>query len=109
MKKQDYYFIRVFWSEEDRCFVAEVPELRGCSGLGKTEADAIKEAKKSIQSWLAVAKKENIPIPTPVAQTTVERLNIRVPSDLVKRVQRKAKESGLSVNQLIMNTLYHYT
>ena len=109
MKKKDYYFIRVFWSEEDRCFVAEVPELKGCSGLGKTENYAIEEAKKSIQNWFTVAKKEGIPIPTPISQTTVARLNLRVPSDLVKKVQRKARESGLSINQLIMNTLYRYT
>lgn len=109
MKNTAHYFIRVFWSEEDTCFVAEVPELKGCSGLGKTESDAIKEAKKSIQNWLSVAKKEKIPIPTPIDQTTINRLNLRVPSDLVKKVQRKAKESGLSVNQLIMNMLYRYT
>ena len=60
------YFLRVFFSEEDNCYIAYVPELRNCSGLGLTPEIAIKEAYCSIDSWISVAKNEKISVPQPI-------------------------------------------
>lgn len=105
MKPSYHYFVRVFWSGEDECFIAEVPELPGCSGLGATEADAIREARRSIAGWLEVARKEGVAIPKPICQGKADRLNLRIPSDLVNKIRRSAKESGLSLNQFVMTKL----
>ena len=104
MKKLDY-FVRVFWSQEDECYVAEVPELKGCSGLGKSPEAAFEEAQRSIQGWLAVAQKNGVPIPKPMAYEKVTRLNLRLPSDVVRQVKMAAVEHGLSINQYVMKLL----
>jgi predicted RNase H-like HicB family nuclease len=37
------YGIIIFWSNEDNCFIAEVPELPGCNAWGDTHDDVLKE------------------------------------------------------------------
>ena len=32
------YHINVFWSEEDGCYVADIPDLEACSAFGATPA-----------------------------------------------------------------------
>jgi predicted RNase H-like HicB family nuclease len=59
------YAIEIFYSEEDRGYIAVVPELPGCSAFGETEEEALKEAKMAIVLWLDTAKKEGRPIPQP--------------------------------------------
>lgn len=100
--KKNPYMIRVFWSEEDDCYIAEVTELKGCSGLGKTPEQALKEAEKSIQNWLRVAKKEGLPIPPPLTARHGARLNLRLPQDIVDRIKRDAKEHAMSLNQYLL-------
>ena len=38
------YEIIIYWSEEDKSFVAEVPELPGCTTDGETYQEALKLA-----------------------------------------------------------------
>jgi len=101
MKKMPY-LIRTFWSEEDQCYVAEVPELKGCSGLGKTPERALREAYRSVENWLRVAKKEGVPIPTPVGAKHSRRLNLRLPEEVVDAVKRAASERQMSLNQYLL-------
>ena len=102
MMKKIPYFIRTFWSEEDQCYIAEVPELKGCSGLGATPEKALKEAQTSIENWIHVAKKEGIPLPTPVVVKHAGRLNLRLPGDVVAKIRRDAKEHNMSLNQYVL-------
>ena len=55
----------IYWSEQDRSFVAEVPELAGCMAHGATPEDALKEAQQAITLWLDTAQEFGDPIPTP--------------------------------------------
>ncbi|MBI5253115.1 MAG: type II toxin-antitoxin system HicB family antitoxin [Euryarchaeota archaeon] len=59
------YAIELFYSEEDEGYIAVVPELLGCSAFGKTEEEALREAKVAIELWLETAKKEGRDIPQP--------------------------------------------
>jgi predicted RNase H-like HicB family nuclease len=34
------YHINVFWSDEDSCWIADVPDLRYCSAHGDTPEEA---------------------------------------------------------------------
>jgi predicted RNase H-like HicB family nuclease len=63
---QPHYHINVFWSDEDGCWIADVPDLRYCSAHGETPAEAVAEAEQAIALWLEVARDEGIPIPEPV-------------------------------------------
>ena len=57
------YGIILYWSEEDKLYIAEVPELKGCFADGKTRAEAVNNAEKVIAEWLEVAKEDRISIP----------------------------------------------
>lgn len=57
------YAVIIYWSEEDKLYIAEVPELKGCFADGKTRAEAVSNAEKVIAEWLDVAKDDGIAIP----------------------------------------------
>ena len=59
------YAIEIFFSEEDKGFIAIVPELPGCSAFGRTEEAALKEVKTAMQLWLETAKEIGREIPAP--------------------------------------------
>ena len=59
------YEIIIYWSEEDRAFIAEVPELPGCAADGKTRREALKNAEVIIQEWIETARELGRPIPQP--------------------------------------------
>ncbi len=59
------YTYRIFWSEEDAAYIAEVEELEGCSAFGDTPEQALKEVQTAMQLWLEVAKEKGDPIPQP--------------------------------------------
>lgn len=59
------YEVVVFWSAEDRVFVAEVPELPGCNAHGKSPTSALKNAQHAIQLWIDVASDHGDPVPDP--------------------------------------------
>ena len=52
------YSIEIFYSQEDRGYIALAPELPGCSAFGETEEEALKEIKVAIDLWLDTAQKE---------------------------------------------------
>ena len=62
---QPRYHINVFWSDEDGCWIADVPDLGRCSAHGDTPAQAAAEAEEAIALWLEVARSNGIAIPKP--------------------------------------------
>lgn len=59
------YEIILYWSNEDKVFVAEVPELPGCMAHGDTQDLALKNAHDAIELWLDTAREFGDPIPAP--------------------------------------------
>ena len=60
-----HYHIDVFWWPEDELWVANVPDLSGCSAHGATPADAIREVGIAMELWLETAAEYGDPIPVP--------------------------------------------
>ena len=50
------YEIIICWSDEDKAFVSEVPELPGCMTDGQTYQEALSNAEQVIQEWIETAK-----------------------------------------------------
>jgi len=59
------YHINVFYSEEDRGYIADIPDLKYCSAFGETPEEALKEVLIAKKAWLEVANSEGKPIPQP--------------------------------------------
>jgi len=62
---KDHYTLEVFWSEEDKGFIAFVHELEGCSAWGETRDEAFREVETAIELWVGAAKDMGRPIPLP--------------------------------------------
>jgi len=63
--KAPHYNINVYWSDEDDCWIADVPDLRPCSAHGQTPEEAIAHVRDAIEGWLAVARDRGFAIPEP--------------------------------------------
>ncbi len=59
------YEIIIYWSDEDKVYIADVPELPGCSAHGQTYDEALVNAKEAIQLWVDTAKEFGDPVPVP--------------------------------------------
>ncbi|MDQ3711982.1 MAG: type II toxin-antitoxin system HicB family antitoxin [Acidobacteriota bacterium] len=59
------YEIVIYWDDLDKIFVAEVPELAGCSAHGKTQIDAVKNINGAVELWLETAQEFGDEIPEP--------------------------------------------
>lgn len=59
------YEIIIFWSAEDKAYVAEVPELPGCLADGKTYREALANAEQIIDEWIETARSLGRAIPRP--------------------------------------------
>lgn len=59
------YEVIIYWSEEDRAFIAEVPELPGCAADGSTHREALANVELIIAEWIETAKDLGRPIPQP--------------------------------------------
>ena len=59
------YHINIFYSGDDEGYIADIPDLPGCSAFGDTPEEAVKELILAKTAWIEAAKAENIPIPEP--------------------------------------------
>ncbi len=66
-----HYHINVFWSDEDGSWIADVPDLPGCSAHGRSPAEAAREAEKAMALWRDTARAEGLAIPAPRYRPTI--------------------------------------
>lgn len=59
------YHIDLFWSDDDACWIANVPDLKTCSAHGDTPEEALAEVQIAMEGWLAVAHDMGMSIPEP--------------------------------------------
>jgi predicted RNase H-like HicB family nuclease len=61
------YEIIIYWSDKDHVFVAEVPELPGCSTHGSTLEAALASAQEAIRLRIETAREFGDAIPEPLS------------------------------------------
>jgi len=64
MKTTAYEMI-LWWSNEDDCYVVDVPELPGCIAHGSSRAEANQNAEEAIALWVQSAREDGIRVPKP--------------------------------------------
>ena len=60
------YHINIFYSEDDECYVADIPDLQHCSAFGDTPEEAAREIMIAKELWLEVAAESGKEIPQPM-------------------------------------------
>lgn len=65
------YHINIFWSDEDGCYVADLPDLEACSALGSTPREALDELETARAVWIEAARAEGKPIPPPAYRPVI--------------------------------------
>ena len=59
------YEIILYWSSEDDAFIAELPELAGCTADGATRQEALANVEVIIAEWMETARELGRSIPEP--------------------------------------------
>jgi predicted RNase H-like HicB family nuclease len=59
------YHINLFWSDEDKAWVADAPDLKSCSAFGDSPEEALHELEVAMEAWLAAARENGLPVPEP--------------------------------------------
>lgn len=59
------YHINIFYSDEDGGYIADIPDLFGCSAFGDSPEKALAEVEKVKDAWLKTsrARKQKVPKP----------------------------------------------
>ncbi len=65
------YEIDIFWSGEDGCFVACVPDLENCAAWGDTYEETLGRAHVAIRADLASRQTFGDPVPEPTQRLLV--------------------------------------
>jgi len=59
------YTVNTYWSEEDGCFLAEIPELPGCMADGRTAEEAKQNIQSVAEDWVKMATYMGREVPAP--------------------------------------------
>ena len=59
------YHINIFYSDEDGGYIADVPDLSGCSAFGATPEQALAEVRLAQKAWIEAARESGRPVPEP--------------------------------------------
>ena len=101
------YHINIFWSEEDGCYVADIPDLFACSAFGDTPEQALTEVERAKANWLAAAREAGRPIPNRdidprSTKPPVSHISTRFPEisqDSSAEVVRTGRSLGLGLGE----------
>lgn len=63
--KTNNFAVLLYWSDEDKAFIAEVSELAGCMADGPTYQAALANVEVIIQEWIETARAMGRRIPEP--------------------------------------------
>ena len=69
------YHINIFYSDEDKGYIADIPDLMGCSAFGDTTEEALHEVEQVKKAWLATSKKQGKKAPKPQYRPAIYQLS----------------------------------
>jgi predicted RNase H-like HicB family nuclease len=59
------YEVIIYWSNEDSAFIAEVPEIPGCTADGPTPQQALANVETVAREWIETVRELGCPNPEP--------------------------------------------
>lgn len=61
----DGYEVRIYYSADDECYVAQIVELIGCAADGATPEEALMNLREVKNAWIQAVEENSFPIPPP--------------------------------------------
>lgn len=99
-----HYAYRVVWSSEDQEFVATCAEFPSLSWLAADQVEALQGLQVLVAGVLADLEAGGEDLPQPLAERAFSgKLNLRLGSELHRRVALAAAEAGLSINSYLVS------
>ena len=106
MSSQDYYTYRIFWSDEDECYIGVCLEFPSLSACEETQEDALREIKNLVVFCVKSLEEEHKPVPEPMVKKKYSgKLSLRVPEEVHRKIALRATEEGVSINQYILSKI----
>lgn len=105
MTKLAYPFVlRPLTTEDGGGFLIEFPDLPGCISDGETAEEAMANGEAAMKEWITTCKKLGRTVPKPAsAQQYSGKVLQRFPKSLHARLAQRAREEGVSLNQLVLS------
>ena len=104
--RSDHYTYQVAWSEEDQEFVGTVLEFRSLSWLDADRDAALAGITSLVEVVIADMLESGEDVPLPYGERSYSgRLQVRMPSEVHRRLAMDAAREGISLNRLIKSRL----
>lgn len=101
--ESSHYAYRVIWSVEDEEYVATCVEFPSLSWLADNQIEALQGVERTVDGILDDLEAEGEQLPQPLAERSFSgKLNLRLGSDLHRKVALEAAEAGLSINSYVV-------
>ena len=106
MYKAEEYTYRVFWSEEDNCFITTVAEWPRLSSVEDTQQASFSGMVELVRFLIAEMTKNGEEPPRPISKRRFSgHISLRMPKEQHLRVAIEAAEQGVSLNQLLISRI----
>lgn len=89
------YLTKIYWSDEDKAYIAEVPSLPGCVAHGHSYESAARHIHEAMELWLESAQRHHNRIPE--ADLAAEEIIRLAP---LLNVSKLARLSGINKHTL---------
>jgi len=100
------YSVSIRWSDEDKGFIATVPELPGLSAFGTNQFEALSELKTASHAYLKSLKETGMPVPAPEKVVTYSgQIRLRMPKSLHAELSESARNEAVSLNTYLITLL----
>lgn len=100
------YRMEIVKDENEDSYIVSFPDLKGCLTCGNTPDEAFKNAEDAKRKWIQAALEDGYDIPEPRRLEDYSgQFKIRIPKTLHRELVLKAKEEGVSMNQLCLYAL----
>ena len=93
---------RFEWSDEDKCYVASVVELKGCMSEGETIEEAVKMIEDALYSHLSACLDAGVKIQEPLKPVDYKgQIPYRTTPEKHYKLAKKSAATSKSINKLI--------
>ncbi len=60
------YHVNIYYSEKERGYIADIPDLAACRAFGDTPEEAMEQIEIAKEAWMDAARTQGKPIPPPL-------------------------------------------